>query len=185
MAEEIQYTAYDKAMMYLASQFEEALKQSLAKPYPFAPGYTHQRQPFGQRNMKIQTGALYKSINVTFNVQQNMIVVSMLDYWADVNYGRKPGKYVPIKPLMKWIRAKGFNKSKETGKFQKFNIKGMAFAVSTNIKKFGIASTYFYDNAYKIFKNRFEEEGIKALGIDAQTFFNKILDPLEREIKKQ
>ena len=181
MAEEIQYSAYDKGMMFLAAQFEEALKESLAKPYPFAPGYNHQRQPFGQRNMKIKTGSLYKSIDVKFDVQKNMVIVSMLDYWADVNYGRKPGKYVPIKPLMAWIRAKGFNKNKTSGKFEKFNIKGMAFAVSKNIQKFGIASTYFYDNAYKIFKKKFEDDAIKALGIDAQSFFNKILDPIERQ----
>jgi len=185
MAEEIEYTEYDKAMMKLASEFEEALKTSLAKPYPFAPGYSHQRKPFGVRNMKIKTGALYKSIDVNFNPQKNEIIVSMLDYWADVNYGRKPGKYVPIKPLMAWIRAKGFNKSKETGRFQKFNIKGMAFAVSKNIERFGIAATYFYDDAFKIFKKRFEDDAIKALGIDVQHFFQKIIDPLEREIKQK
>jgi hypothetical protein len=183
MSEEIEYTAYDKAMMLLAAEFEEALKTSLAKPYPFAPGYSQERQAFGIRNMKVKTGSLYKSIDVKFNPQKNEIIVSMLDYWADVNYGRKKGKYVPIKPLMAWIRAKGFNKNKETGKFQKFNIKGMAFAVSKNIQKFGIDATYFYDNAFKIFKKRFEDDAIKALGIDVQQFFNKIIDPLEREIK--
>lgn len=183
MPEEIVYTEYDRAMMLLANEFELALKESLAKPYPFAPGYDHQRQAFGVRNMKKQTGALYKSITVSFVPQKNEIIVSMLDYWADVNYGRKKGKYVPIKPLMAWIRAKGFNKNKTTGKFEKFNIKGMAFAVSTNIKKFGIAPTYFYDNAFKIFKKKFEDDAIKALGIDAQHFFNKIIDPIERETK--
>lgn len=181
MAEEIQYTEYDKTMMALAADFQEALKASLAKPYPFAPGYNQQRPKFGVRNMKIQTGDLYKSIKVTFNPQQDEIYVDMLDYWADVNYGRKPGKYVPIKPLMDWIRAKGFNKSKKTGKFQKFKIKGMAFAVSKNIQKFGIAPTYFYDDAFADFVKKFEDKAVEALSIDVQQFFNKIIDPKERQ----
>ena len=35
------------------------------------------------------------------------------------------------------IKAKGFNKNKQTGRFQKFNIKGTAFAISKNIAKMG------------------------------------------------
>jgi len=100
----------------------------------------------------------------------------MLDYWQYVNDGRKPGDYVPIKPLMKWIRSKGFNKNTQTGKFQKFNIKGMAFAVSKNIQKFGIAPTYFYDEAFNIFEREFENEAYEALGIDVANFFEKVVE---------
>lgn len=177
MAEqEIVYTAYDLAMQDLAKKFQEALKDSLAFPYTFAPGYTKQRKPFGVRNMKVKTGDLYNSINVVYSQQNNEIVVSMLDYWQFVNDGRRPGKYVPIKPLMKWIRTKGFNKNKKSGKFEKFNIKGMAFAISKNIQKFGIAPTYFYDKAFEVFELEFENESIKALGIDVETFFDKVVE---------
>jgi hypothetical protein len=176
MAEQIVYTAYDNAMIDLSKKFEAALKESLASPYPFAPGYNKSRTPFGVRNMKTKTGDLYNSIDVQFNKGQNEVVVTMLDYWQYVNDGRKPGKYVPIKPLMKWIRAKGFNKNKTTGKFQKFNIKGMAFAVSKNISKFGIAPTYFYDKAFDIFEKEFENEAYEALGIDIANFFEKVVE---------
>lgn len=173
---EIQLTEYDKTMTRLASLFQEALKESLAFPYPFAPGYKKQRQPFGVRDMKVKTGALYNSIEVKFDPSQNEIQVSMLDYWKYVNDGRKPGKYVPIKPLMQWIRSKGFNKNKQTGKFQKFKIKNVAFAISTNIKKFGIAPTYFYDNAATKFEEAFEDEAVKALGIDFENFFERTFE---------
>lgn len=176
MAEQIVYTAYDNAMMELSKKFEEALKQSLAKPYPFAPGYGKSRTPFGVRNMKTKTGNLYNSINVEFDKTQNEVVVTMLDYWQVVNDGRRPGKYVPIKPLMRWIRAKGFNKNTQTGKFQKFNIKGMAFAVSKNIQKFGVAPTYFYDEAFNIFEREFENNAYEALGIDVANFFEKVVE---------
>jgi hypothetical protein len=176
MAQEIVYTAYDTAMQELAVKFELALKDALAFPYPYAPGFNKQRQAFGVRDMKVKTGNLYNSINVTYDKQGNEIVVSMLDYWQFVNDGRKPGKYVPIKPLMRWIRTKGFNKSKKTGKFQKFNIKGTAFAISKNIQKFGIAPTYFYDKAFEVFEREFESEAIRSLGIDVETFFDKVVE---------
>lgn len=176
MAEEIVYTEYDKAMQDLAVKFQQALKSSLAFPYPYAPGYTKQRQPFGVRDMRVKTGNLYNSINVVYSKEQQEIVVTMLDYWQFVNDGRKPGKYVPIKPLMQWIRAKGFNKNKQTGKFQKFNIKGTAFAISKNIQKFGIAPTYFYDKAFEMFEREFESEAIRSLGIDVETFFEKVVE---------
>lgn len=173
---DIKTIEYDRVMTDLAKKFQEFLKASLAKPYPFAPGYTGQRQPFGVRNMKKQTGALYNSINVQFNPQTDEITVSMLDYWRYVNDGRKPGKYVPIKPLMAWIRAKGFNKNKQTGRFQKFSIKGTAFAISKNIQKFGIQPTYFYDDAFAEFEEAFADEAVQALGIDVLNFFEKVVE---------
>jgi hypothetical protein len=176
MAEGIELTEYDKTMQRLAKEFEEALKEALAFPYPFAPGFNKQRQPFGVRDMKKKTGALYNSIQVEFIPGLNEIQVSMLDYWRYVNDGRRPGKYVPIKALMRWIRVKGFNKNKKTGKFEKFKIKDVAFAISTNIKKFGIAPTFFYDKAATQFEQSFEDEAVKALGIDFETFFDKVFE---------
>ena len=176
MAQGIELTEYDLTMQRLAKEFEEALKESLAYPYPFAPGYTKQRQPFGVRDMTKKTGALYNSIEVNFIPNINEIQVLMLDYWINVNDGRKPGKYVPIKPLMRWIRAKGLNKNKKTGRFEKFKIKNVAFAISTNIKKFGIAPTFFYDKAATKFEQSFEDEAVKALGIDFETFFERVFE---------
>ena len=181
MAEEkIVYTEYQEAMIVFAKKFQETLKASLAKPYPFAPGYNKDRRPFGIRNMKTKTGNLYNSIKVKFDIASDTIVVSMLDYWQNVNDGRKPGKYVPIKPLMEWIRHKGFNKNKKTGKFEKFNIKGMAFAVSKNIQKFGIAPTNFYDDAFADFIEDYEKGPLVAMGVDVQEFFAKIIDPTNK-----
>jgi len=172
---------YNQVMAELANDFEQLIKKSLAQPYPYAPGFANNRPKKGVRDMKKQTGSLYNSIKVSFNPQTNEIKVMMLEYWKNVNDGRKPGKYVPIKPLMDWIRAKGFNKNKETGRFQKFNIKGTAFAISKTIQKFGIARTNFYDDAFGEFTEKFENEAVQALGIDMTTFFQNII---EEDIKK-
>jgi hypothetical protein len=182
MAEEkIVYTEYQEAMIVFAKKFQETLKASLAKPYPFAPGYNKDRRPFGIRNMKTKTGNLYKSIEVEYDTSKDAIVISMLDYWQNVNDGRKPGgKHVPIDALMKWIRHKGFNKNKKTGRFEKFKIKGMAFAVSKNIHKFGIAPTNFYDDAFADFIEDYEKGPLVAMGVDVQNFFAKIIDPTNK-----
>lgn len=167
---------YNQVMTQLAADFQNMIKKSLAEPYPYAPGFANNRPKKGIRDMKKQTGSLYNSIKVSFNPQTNQIKVMMLDYWKYVNDGRKPGSYVPIKPLMAWIRAKGLNKNKQTGKFEKFSIKGTAFAISKSIQKFGIARTNFYDDAFGEFVEKFEDDAVKALGIDIANFLNNIIE---------
>jgi hypothetical protein len=166
---------YDMVMTQLANTFQEALKKELAKPYPYAPGYSGSKKPTGIRDMKKKTGNLYNSIKVSFDPEKDQIRVVMLDYWKNVNDGRKPGKYVPIKPLMDWIKVKGMNRDPK-GRFKKFNVKSTAFAISSSIKKFGIRPTNFYDNAFDVLLEAFEEDAVKALGIDMTNFFAKIIE---------
>ena len=175
--QQIPLEQYNQVMQGLAESFEDLLKKSLAAPYPYAPGYNGTRSSKfqGIRDMKVKKGNLYNSINVSFNPSTNQILVKMLDYWQNVNDGRKPGKYVPIKPLMDWIRTKGLNKNTQTGKFQKFRIKGTAFAISKTIQRFGIRPTNFYDDAFTDFAKEFEKDAVRALGIDMQNFFEDIL----------
>lgn len=165
---------YDEVMKNLANLFQTALKEELARPYPYAPGYTGTRAPKGIRDMKKKTGNLYNSIRVSFDPQSDQIKVLMLNYWQYVNDGRKPGKYVPIKPLMDWIKIKGMNRDPR-GRFKRFKIKGTAFAISRTIQKFGIRPTNFYDNAFDVFIEAFEDDAIRALGIDITNFFSKII----------
>lgn len=167
---------FNQAMVQLAAQFQEALKNNLTKPYPYAPGYFGQKPATGIRNMKKQTGRLYRSINVSYDPQKTQMKISMLDYWKYVNDGREPGTYVPLKPLMAWIRAKGMNKDPK-GRFKKFNIKGTAFAISRSIKDNGIQPTNFYDDSFDVFIKAFKDpNGIPAqLGLDLRDFLTRII----------
>lgn len=172
---------YEAAMKELADMFEKALKDNLAKPYPYAPGYFGQKPKTGIRNMTKKTGSLYNSIKVSFDPTQNRMKVNMLAYWRYVNDGRQPGKYVPLKPLMAWIRAKGMNRDVR-GRYKKFNIKGVAFAISKSIQKFGIQPTNFYDDSFDVFIKAFDNPNGPAakLGIDLQNFLiNIIQEPVE------
>jgi hypothetical protein len=167
---------FDAAMEELADMFQKALKDNLAKPYPYAPGYFGQKPKTGTRNMKKKTGNLYNSINVSFDPATNRMKVNMLNYWKYVNDGRQPGKYVPLKPLMDWIRVKGLNRDK-SGRFKKFNVKGTAFAISKTIQKFGIQPTNFYDDSFDVFIKAFDDPNGPAakLGMDLQEFLIKII----------
>jgi hypothetical protein len=89
----------------------------------------------------------------------------MLDYWEYVNYGRQRGKYVPISPLEEWARTKGFP-----------NPRGAAFGISTNIKRYGIAPTYFYDNAILALEAQFEAEADEMMAGTINDFFDKLLE---------
>lgn len=167
---------YNEAMEKLAKMFEEALKNNLAKPYPYAPGFFGQQPRKGIRDMKKKTGSLYRSIKASFDPEKDEMVVNMLFYWKFVNDGRQPGKYVPIQPLIAWIKAKGMNRDPR-GRFKKFNIKRVAFAISTSIKKFGIQPTNFYDDSFDVFIDAFDDPNGPAaqLGIDLQEFLIKII----------
>ena len=167
---------YDAAMQELAKKFQQSLKDNLAKPYPYAKGYFGQKPQTGIRNMKKKTGNLYNSINVSFDPNTNQMKIRMLDYWKYVNDGRQPGTYVPLKPLMEWIKVKGMNRDTK-GRFKKFNIKGTAFAISKSIKENGIQPTNFYDDSFDIFLKAFNDPNgpISKLGIDLQTFLTKII----------
>lgn len=172
---------FDAAMEEIAAKFQESLKTNLAKPYPYAPGFFGQKPKKGIRDMKKKTGNLYNSINVSFDPETNRMKVVMLEYWKNVNDGRQPGTYVPLKPLEKWIRTKGLNRDPK-GRFKKFKIKGVAAAISKSIKENGIQPTNFYDDSFDILIKEFNKpDGPAAqLGLDLQQFLTKILkDPNE------
>lgn len=171
---EIQTPEFNNAMQELSVAFQNALQNALKKPYPYAPGFDRKRAPFGV-SPKVATGNLANSISVTYNANSGEVEVSMLDYWRYVNDGRKPGKYVPLSSILQWIKQKGLKgRNKKTGRF--ITNESFAWGINTNIKKFGIAPTYFYDEAFKEIEPRFEDELIKALEIDITTFFERVVE---------
>ena len=155
------------------SRFERELKNRLAATYSYAPGfngdaYSNGRNPnFGGSSEKIASGSLYNSIQ--WVPTSDGFVLLMNRYWEWVNYGRQPGKYVPIRPLEEWATLKGFD-----------NPRGAAFAMSKNIQKFGIAPTYFYDDALDILESQFNESLEDQFGRSFQDFLdNIVLEDLE------
>lgn len=143
--------------------FVKFIREELAKPYPYAPGKDGNRPKQGDANKIAGVGFgytqnLYDSVSYLVS-DNNELNISMNSYWRNVNFGRDAGSYVPIRPLEYWAAFRLGLNDKEA--------KSMAYGISNNIKKFGIAPTYFYDTALE----RMLDEGVSILG---SAFENRI-----------
>lgn len=126
----------------IAPILEQIIKESLEeKRYPF--GFAKYK---GISN-KVASGRLRNSVQV--NVVNNndgiaTLQVLMEEYAAFVQSGRLPGKRgVPITPLLQWIKERGLKGRDKKGRFIKNE--SFAFAIQTNIKKYGIRPSNFID----------------------------------------
>ena len=124
----------------IAPIIEEIIKETLTeKIYPF--GFFR----FKGVSNKRATGSLINSVKVNVVTGRNGInelQVLMNEYGEYVNAGRVAGrKGVPIQPLIEWIKARKLKPRNSKGQFiqaTEQNIKGMAFGIQKNIKKYGI-----------------------------------------------
>jgi len=125
----------------IAPILEDIIRQSLyEKRYPF--GFANYR---GVGN-KVASGNLARSVQVVTKQSQNVTVLQVLmeEYGQWVQSGRSGGKgFVPIGSLMKWIKQRGLKGRDKKGRYM--TDKSFAFAIQTNIKKFGIRPSNFLD----------------------------------------
>jgi hypothetical protein len=125
----------------IAPILEDIIRQSLyEKRYPF--GFANYR---GVGN-KVASGTLARSVQVVVKQSQNVTVLQVLmeEYGQWVQSGRSGGKgFVPIGSLMKWIKQRGLKGRDKKGRYM--TDKSFAFAIQTNIKKFGIRPSNFLD----------------------------------------
>jgi hypothetical protein len=109
--------------------------------------------PFGFANYqglsdKVASGRLRDSITVEVQQEQGMSVLQILaeDYLQFVQSGRLPNpRGVPISNLIAWIKARGLKGRDKNGRF--ISDTSFAFAIQTNIKKFGIRPSNLLDKA--------------------------------------
>jgi hypothetical protein len=129
---------------------EKIMKETLEqKRYPF--GFAKFR---GVGN-KVASGKLRDSISVNVvkvNEGETIIQVLSEEYAQWVQSGRLPGKKgVPIDALEKWIKERGLQGRDKRGRFIKR--RSFAFAIQSNIKKFGIRPSNFLDVALEMIAN--------------------------------
>jgi hypothetical protein len=130
----------------IAPILEQIIKETLLeKRYPF--GFARFK---GVSNKKA-SGTLVNSVRVVSDTRNNMpeLLVIMANYAEYVQSGRAKGKKgVPIQSLIEWIKERNLQPRSKDGRFQQKtdkNIKGMAFGIQKNIKKYGIRSANFID----------------------------------------
>lgn len=134
----------------IAPIIEGIMKKTLEqKRYPF--GFAK----FKGTGNKVASGKLRDSIQVVAKkVNQDETVIEVISeaYAQWVQAGRLPGKKgVPISAIEKWIKERGLTGRDKKGRFIKRT--SFAFAIQSNIKKFGIRPSNFLDVALEMIAN--------------------------------
>lgn len=154
----------------IAPIIQNKLKEVLyEKKYPF--GFAKYK---GIGN-KVASGKLVNSIQVVTKQSKDKTVIQVLaeDYLTYVQSGRLPGKRgVPLDQIEDWIKSRGLQGRDKKGRFIKR--RSFAFAIQTNIKKFGIRPANFLDVAIQ---DLGEDEQIIELIGDAA--YEELVDLIE------
>jgi hypothetical protein len=131
----------------IAPIMEEILKKTLElKRYPY--GFAK----FRGLGDKVASGKLRDSIKVIAVKQsENVTILQVMaeEYSQWVQSGRLPGKKgVPVQAIEKWIKDRNLQGRDKKGRYIKR--RSFAFAIQSNIKKFGIRPSNFLDVALEM-----------------------------------
>jgi hypothetical protein len=146
---------------------------------------------------KYATGNLYNSFKSKVVSTSNglQLEISYADYYKNVNFGRKPGgKKVPIKALIEWIKVRRIRRRDARGRFVAGGIESLAWAIQTNIHKFGIRKADLFDKAYDSLEEVLENpppflqeqftQLYDAIGRDVENFIQNTITEEIESIKK-
>jgi hypothetical protein len=137
-----QFADTQRALKKFGELFTNYLKEEIKK----------KQFPYGNPNQKglgdkVASGKLLDSISYDIEIASDgnpTLVLSYIDYFENVNLGRrKEKKRVPITSILEWIKVRGLRGRNKKGQFIP-NL-GFAFAIQTNIYKFGIRPSNIYD----------------------------------------
>ena len=137
----LNYEQTERALKKFGELFTDYIKEGLLKKqFP----YGNPERGLGD---KVASGKLMKSIDyevINGNDGSPTLEISYIDYFENVNLGRRPEKKkVPITALLNWIKVRGLKGRNKKGQF--IPSLSFAFAIQTNIYKFGIRKANIYD----------------------------------------
>lgn len=141
--------------------------------FPYAPGYNDVRAQQGTSNKLAGVGYGYESslaasVQANYRFNDGEVDILMNEYWKWVNQGRQPGgKRPPLDPLVEWAKSPtrlGLNDEEA---------RSAAFGIQTNIFRFGIKPTYFFDLAVDEVEKALEK-GIENISDDINDFLTKV-----------
>ena len=137
----------ERALNKFGELFTQYLKEEIEKPqFPYAPGYNGGGNQRGFAN-KVASKKLLNSITYDVAIDTNgdaVLVLSYIDYFDNVNLGRRSKrKKVPISSILDWIKIRGIEGVNNRG--EAMPRLSLAFAIQTNIYKFGIKPANIYD----------------------------------------
>lgn len=118
---------------------------------------------------KKASGKLVKSITVKGDMTPNSLTFDVIaeSYAKWVDKGRRPGgRKPPLKPLLRWVRIVFKLKGKKA--------RQAAFAVQTNVAKFGIKPTNFIQESISETEKQLKKKGEEGLKKEADRGFEII-----------
>lgn len=119
---------------------------------------------------KVATGDLINSLDYKVVNTINGIYLEIIakNYLINVDQGRKPGSFVPIQPILRWINNKGIRFNNKTSLQS-------AYAISNSIKKNGIKATNVLKLTQDSLYSNIETILSSALILDIDDFINNIV----------
>ena len=139
---------------------------------------------------KVASGKLRDSIGyevITGSDGNPTLEISYVNYFENVNLGRrKQKKRVPVKAILDWIKVRGIAAQNDNG--IPIPPLSLAFAIQTNIYKFGIRKTNIYDKGLDGLLD-FVDNPPPELAQELQDIYNMIAEDvnnfIERTITKE
>ena len=134
-----------------------------------------------RRKINTKLSTLSKSLGFNVKVYPSGALemdFTAVDYFENVEEGRRPGSMPPSSAIAKWIKDKPIKLRGAKGKFiQKTaaNVNSAAFGIAMHIKTYGIQPTWFFRDAFKMHRKRLAPELIAAYGKDSAKMIKNIL----------
>ena len=174
-----QYPLTQRALNKFGELFTQYIKEEIEKKqYPYG-------NPVKGMGDKVASGKLLNSIDydIETDTQGNpVLVISYIDYFENVNLGRrKERKKVPISAILDWIKVRGLQGRNKKGRF--IPRLSFAFAIQTNIYKFGIRPANIYDKGLDGLLN-FVENPPPGLADEWQDVYDMIAEDVNRFLEQ-
>jgi hypothetical protein len=175
----------ERALQILVDLLVQYLKERLiANDYPYG-----NPDAYGVGN-KVASGSLYNSIRGSVEIGTDGLPYAVIDYNDYLQYvqrGRPAQiKRVPISALLQWISIKGLKGRDKKGRFIP-NL-SLAFAIQTNIYKYGIRPANIYDRGFDdledLFTN-FPNNLPLELQAEAEELFEAVADDIVNKFLEQ
>jgi hypothetical protein len=119
---------------------------------------------------KVASGNLISSVEVLTGERNGTLFIDLFmeDYWYFINYGRRPGKFPPLKKIIEWTRYKGIPES-------------AAFPIARKIALEGFKGIFFLEEAVSQIEKDFEKEITEVWG---QEIYLELEEQLKRRLNK-
>jgi hypothetical protein len=148
------YQLTERALQLLMNLFIAKIRERLlANDYPYG------NPDVKGSGDKYASGQLYNSLTGSIEIGPNgepIALIQYQDYFNNVNFGRKAGvKRVPLSALIQWIRIRGLKGRDKKGRFM--STTNLAWAIQTNIFKYGVRPTNIYDAGISDLEQYFDD----------------------------